>query len=151
MTYPGSSTPSAAPQWRVWSLRRAGKKFRWSLLPNRPVNTNNPFAVLLGLLVLLEVVFVMPTVGLVRLAVHNIRSPGWYLEARYVTSDGRPNDSRVELQVETKRQAKRLQRMLQHEFGSGADFTSPAVQAAIAHCHATRRPTAPPPISGGTY
>ncbi len=105
MTYPGNTAPSGAPQWRVWSLRRAGNAFRWSSLPDRPVGGDGPIAALVGLLVLLEFVFVMPTVGLVRLTIHNARSPGWYLEARYVTSDGRSAESQVELQVPTKRQA----------------------------------------------
>lgn len=65
------TSPVGPPATR--SLRRAGKKFRWSLLPDRPVNTNSPVAVVVGLLVLLEVVLVMPTLGLIRFAIYHAR------------------------------------------------------------------------------
>jgi hypothetical protein len=151
MTFPVGPRPSGTAQWRVWSLRRVGKQFRWSLLPDRPVNTNNPLAVVIGLLVLLEFVFIMPTVGLVRFAVYHARSPGWCLESRYVTGDGNPQGAPVELQTGSKRQARQLRRILQHEFGRGADFNSPSVQAAIAQNQASFRPVASPPISGEAF
>ena len=121
------------------------------MIPRKRLDSRDPTVdaalsfVLVPLLVV-EFILLRPTVGLVRLAVHHARSPGWYVECRYGSSLERPADPRVELQTRTKGQVKRLRRALRHEFDQGADFNAPAVQSAIASNQAIFRPANAKPM-----
>ncbi|HEX3781337.1 MAG TPA: hypothetical protein VHX38_16875 [Pseudonocardiaceae bacterium] len=115
------------------------------------MDANSPMAAITGLLVLLEVVFIMPTVGLVRLAIYRAHGLGWCIQARYGTPVRRVEDPTVELQTQTKRQAQRLRQVIQHELDHGANFNAPSIQTAVARNNAFFRPaTPPPPVTSGT-
>lgn len=156
MAYRTDQVPhSRPPQWQVWSPQRVGK-FHWLIIPQTWFDAKDPLLdsilnFVYGAVVIVEVIVLVPTVGLVRLAIHRIRAPGgWYVECRFGTSMDRPTDPRVELQTATRRQAKRLERALEREFRNGADFNSPAIQAAIARSGATVRPAAASGVTRGT-
>jgi hypothetical protein len=155
MTYPTSQVPAGRPpEWRVWSPQRLGD-FHWLIIPQRWFDSRDPLLdsilnFVYGAVLIVEVVLLVPTAGPIRLIIHHVRSPGWYVECRYGIALERPTDPRVELQTRTKRQAKRVKRALRREFRNGADFNSAAVQAAFARNEAVFRPTTPPPpvVSG---
>lgn len=152
MTHSTGHVPSGLPpRWQVWSPQRLGD-FRWSIIPVNWFESNDPtidaiLSFVLMPLWVVEFILIRPTVGVFRLAIHHARSPGWYVESRYGSSLVRPNDPRVQFQTRTKRQARRLGRVLQRELRNGADFNAPAIQAAIARNKATFRPVAPPPAT----
>ncbi len=141
------NSPVQSPEWRVWSPQRVGD-FRWSIIPENWFQTDPLTDTVCGALLIVEFVLIMPTVGLIRLAVHHRRSPGWYVECRYGTVADLPTDPRIRLQTRTKRQAKRLERALEREFRNGADFNSPAIQAVIARSNAAVQPVTPPVTKG---
>jgi hypothetical protein len=110
-----------------------------------PVGGTDPVDVVLTaiwlVLSLVEFLLVMPTVGMVRLAIHHSRSPGWCLRVMYtkVVYDG-IGDYTVDFQTRKKRQAKRVSRAMRRELkraGGNLDFNTPDVQAAVGANSAT--------------
>lgn len=139
----GQVSAGRPPQWRVWAPQRVGD-FSWLIVPQGWFESNDPFLepilnFVYGAVVIVEVILLVPTVGPIRLVIHHFRSPGWYVECRFGTSRQRSTDPRIELQTRTRRQAKRVKRVLRRELGNGADFNSPAVQAVIARSKASVR------------
>lgn len=136
----------AQPKWIINKPRRVGG-FRWSLIPENWFPTSGSedpitaaWTAIIMVASLVEFVLLRPTVGVVRLAIHHSRSPGWYLRVMYtkIIHNGL-GDYTVDLQTRTKGEAKRVARVLRRELGRAGnlDFNTPAVQAAIAENRAT--------------
>lgn len=130
------------PAWHIVKPMRVGG-FHWSFIPESwwhqfGAGADNPIqaAWLLVLFVvwLVEFVIIRPTVGLVRLAVHHSRSPGWYVRVMYtqVVRHG-VGDYTVDFRTNRKGEAKRLTQVLrrEREQAGSVDLNAPAVRAAV--------------------
>lgn len=88
MVFRTGHVPAARPpEWRVWPPQRVDD-FSWLVVPPSWFDAADPLLdsilnFVYGAVVIVEVILLMPTVGVVRLAIHHFRSPGWYVECRY--------------------------------------------------------------------